>query len=156
VSTYRLALFLHLLGAFVFVAGAALAAAGFETARRRRAASEIALLLGITRAGALLVVGGGVVLLAAGLWLGHRIGQLGAPWLLVSLALFVLAAVLGGLGGRRPKQARRLAETHGDSGRDAEAAVRRLLDDRPSLWANYASTFLVLVILVLMVWQPGR
>jgi hypothetical protein len=34
--------------------------------------------------------------------------------------------------------------------------LRRLLDDPPSRVANYASTALVLVVLLLMVWQPGR
>jgi hypothetical protein len=34
--------------------------------------------------------------------------------------------------------------------------LRHLLDDPLSLSANYASSALVLVILVLMVWQPSR
>jgi hypothetical protein len=154
-SAYRLALFLHLVGAFVFVSGAALAAAGFEAARRRRAPGEIALLLGITRTGALLVVSGGLVLVLAGLWLGDQIGELGSAWLLASLVLFVLAMALGALGGRRPKQARLLARERSSGGAD-DPELRRLLDHRPSLWANYGSALLVLVILALMVWQPGR
>ena len=82
--------------------------------------------------------------------------QLGEPWLQVSLALFVLALVLGGLGGQRPKTARRLARRLAQDGDPVNRELRRLLDDPLSLAANYASTGLVLVILVLMVWQPGR
>ena len=49
------ALFLHLLGVLVFVAGIVLAGTGFETARRREQPAEIALLLGLTRIGVALV-----------------------------------------------------------------------------------------------------
>ena len=36
-----------------------------------------------------------------------------------------------------------------------DGELRRLLDDRPALLANYGSAALVLAILVLMVWKPG-
>lgn len=43
-----LALFFHLLGALLFVAGMVLAGAAYEAARRRERTDEIALLLGLT------------------------------------------------------------------------------------------------------------
>lgn len=75
---------------------------------------------------------------------------------LSSLGLFVAALLLGALGGQRPKQARRLATKLAGDGDAVTPELRRLLDDRPSRIANYGSSLLVLVILVLMVWQPGR
>jgi hypothetical protein len=156
VSAYQVGLFLHLVGAFTFFAGAVLAAVGFEAARRRPAPREVALLLGVTRTGALLVVAGGVVLLGAGFWLADHIGQLGSAWVLWSLGLFAAAVVLGALGGRRPKQARRLAATVREDDGDGLARMRALMDDRASLWANYGSTALIVAVLALMVWQPGR
>jgi uncharacterized membrane protein len=155
-TAYELGLLVHLLGVLVFFGGVLVAGVVFEYARRRRHPSEVAVLLGAARIGAALVVSGAVLLLGAGLWLAHRIDQLGEPWLLASLGLFLAALVLGGLGGRRPKQARRLAARLGEERADESAELARLLGDRLSLVANYLSTALVLVVLVLMVWQPGR
>ena len=149
------ALFFHLLGALLFVAGIVLAGVAFETARRRERPAEIALLLGLTRFGVLLVVPGGLLLLACGLWLVDLEGVgYGAGWIDAAIALFAVALVLGGLGGQRPKQARKLATRLANDGRPAGAELRALLDDPLSRAANYASAALVLAILALMVFKP--
>ena len=155
-TTTEWALFLHLVGAFLFVGGAIVAAVGFEAARRRERPGEIALLLGLTRVGVLLVAVGALLVLACGLWL-VRLGpwSFGTGWVDASLALFAAAAVLGWLGGQSPKRARLLAERLARDGRDATAELRALLDDRLARTANYASALVVLAIVVLMVFKPG-
>lgn len=147
----NVAIFFHLVGAFLFVSGAVVAAAAFETARRRADLHEIAILLGVTRVGVALVGAGSVLVLPFGLWLVHltRAGY-GTVWVDAALGLFALAMALGALGGRRPRHARLLARGGGPS-----AEVRRLLDDPWSRAANYASTTVILAILALMVWQPS-
>jgi uncharacterized membrane protein len=155
-TSYELGLVVHLLGVLFFFGGALVAGVVFESARRRQRPSDIALLLGVTRIGAAFVAAGALMTLGAGFWLASEVEQFGEPWLQWSLALFVAAVVLGALGGQRPKQARRLASRLADDGGDAPAELRRLLDDRVSLLLNYASTALVVAVLVLMVWQPGR
>jgi uncharacterized membrane protein len=150
------ALFFHLLGAFLFVAGVVVAGVGFEAARRRRSAAEIALLLGLTRIGVALVALGGVVLLPFGLWLVH-LGDwgYGSGWVSAALALFVAAAVLGAVGGQRPKRARKLARRLAQEGQGESDALRALLDNRAARTVNYVSGLLVLAIIVLMVFKPG-
>ena len=144
------ALFLHVLGALLFFSGAAVAGAASEAARRKTDVREIATLLGITRIGVVLVGAGGLLVFACGLWLVHLTHTgFGAAWVQAAIALFVVAAALGGVGGRNPRHARELAQADGDAD-----DVRRLLDDPWSRMANYASTALVLAILALMVWQP--
>jgi hypothetical protein len=104
------ALLFHLLGAFSLVAGSVVAAVAFETARRREVPAEIALLLGLARIGVLLVGVGTLLVVVFGLWLvdlgvwGYRSG-----WVDGAFGLLVVVAVLGTLGGQRPKQARKLA-----------------------------------------------
>jgi uncharacterized membrane protein len=149
------ALFFHLLGALLFVSGIVLAGAAFEAARRRERPAEIALLLGLTRIGVVLVGVGTLLLLGFGLWLVH-LGHFGygAGWVDAAIALFVVALALGAAGGRRPKEARRLAVKLAAQGSPASAELRALLNDRLSLAANYASAALVLGILVLMVFKP--
>lgn len=155
-TQYELALLVHLLGVLLFVGGALVAGVVFEAARRRDRASEIALLLGVARIGAVLVAVGALLTLCGGLWLADEVGRFGETWLRLSLGLFLLALVLGALGGQRPKHARRLAQRVVETGDHMSSELRRLLDDPLSLAANLASSVLVLVILVLMVVQPGR
>jgi uncharacterized membrane protein len=150
------ALFGHLLGAFLFVSGSVVAGVAFEAARRRDAPAEIALLLGLARVGAALVGVGMLAVLGFGLWLVH-LGDWGynAGWVDAAILLFVAAAVLGGLGGQTPKRARQLAARLAAEARPVTDELRGLLDDRRALALNYASSLLVLAILVLMVWKPG-
>jgi uncharacterized membrane protein len=149
-------LYFHLLGALLFAAGIGVAWVAFESARRRRRAGDVALLLGLARTGALLVVSGGLLLLVCGLWLVElaEVG-FGAAWLDAAIALFALALLLGGLGGRRPKQARKLASQCASEGEERVGGqLKALLDDPFSRIANYAAIGLVLAVLGLMVFKP--
>jgi hypothetical protein len=154
-STETFALFMHLVGAFVFVGGAMVAGIGFEAARTRAQPGEIALLLELTRAGVLCVAAGGLVLLPFGLWLvdlehaGYARG-----WIVAAVGLFSVAVVLGALGGRRPRRARVLAGRLARESQDTTRELRALLDDRSSRAANYLSSLLVLAIVALMVFKP--
>lgn len=155
-TTAEWALFFHLSGAFLFVAGVVVAGVAFEIARRRRVPSEIALLLGVTRIGVVLVAVGVLVLLPFGLWLVHvdRFDY-GAAWIDAAIALLVAALVLGAVGGQRPKKARKLAVrlAHEDDLETPE--LRQLLDDRVTLVLNYLSAAIVVAIVALMVFKPG-
>ena len=150
------ALFFHLLGAFSFVAGTVVAGVAFETARRRQTAAEIALLLGLSRIGVLLVAVGTLVVLGFGLWLVH-LGAFGygAGWVDATLGLLAATVVLGTVGGRRPKRARKLAVRLAAEHAPVDDELRALLDDRATLAANYLSALLLLAIIALMVFKPG-
>jgi uncharacterized membrane protein len=150
-----IALFLHLLGVLLFVSGIVLAGVGFESARRRDRPAEIVLLLGVTRVGVVLAAIGGVVVGVFGLWL-VRLGRFGygSGWVDASIGLFALALALGGVGGQRPKRARRLARRLIADRASADDDLRDLLNDRGSRRANYAAAVLVVAILALMVFKP--
>ena len=149
-SLDEVALFLHLVGVVMLFAGMAVAAVGLAAARRRERPAEIALLLGLTRIGVVLVAVGLVVAVACGFWLlGLTEFDLGDMWVATALGLVVLGAILGALGGRRPKQARLLAERDVD-----RAELRRLLGDPLSLWLNVAAAAAYVAVLALMVWKP--
>jgi uncharacterized membrane protein len=149
------ALFFHLLGAFLFVAGIVVAGVAFESARRRERPAEIALLLSTSRIGVLLVAVGGLMLPVFGLWLVH-LGDFGygAGWVDAALALYVVTLVLGALGGQRPKRARHLATELASRGEAATPELRALLDDPRGRAVNYAAGAIVVAIVVLMVFKP--
>jgi uncharacterized membrane protein len=138
----NVALFLHLglVGALLFASGIVLAGVAFEAARRREQPPEIVLLLGLTRIGVLLVAVGGLLLPILGLWLVHlEHWGYGTGWIDWALSLYLVALALGGFGGQRPKQARKLATRLASEGEPINDALRALLDDRVSRAENYAS-----------------
>jgi uncharacterized membrane protein len=155
VDSLTLALFFHLLGALLLVSGIVLAGTAFESARRRKSAAEIAALLSLSRIGAMLVGVGAVLLPAFGLWLVHLAGfSYGTGWISSALGLYVVALALGGIGGRRPREARLLATRLAAAGAPVNDELRALLDDQASRAQNYASGVVVLVIFALMVFKP--
>lgn len=156
VTTYELLLVAHILGALLFFGGALVAGVVFEAAATRERPSEVALLLGLARVGALIVLVGAALVLVAGIWLALETDRLAENWVVWSLVLFLSTLVLGAVGGQRPKRARRMASALAEEGAETSPELRRLLTDPWSRAANYLSSALVVVILVLMVWQPGR
>ncbi len=150
------ALFFHLLGAFLLFAGAILAGAPFEAARRRHRPDETALLLGLSRVGVAFVAAGALLVLPFGVWL-VRLEGIGydAGWIDAALALFVLAFLAGAIAGQRPKQARLLAERLSRDGEAESHELRALLDDRRSRALKYLSALLIVAIVALMVFKPG-
>lgn len=155
-SEYGWALFSHLFGAGLLAGGMAVAAVGFAAAWRQERPSEIALLLGMTRAGVALVALGSLVVLVCGFWLIEVTDRgLDEGWLGGSLGLFVGGAVLGGIGGRRPKQARLLAERLAVAGDQPNEDLQRSVRDRVALALNVAAAFAMIGVLLLMIWQPA-
>jgi uncharacterized membrane protein len=148
VTSYHVALFLHLLGVAGLFSGMTVAAVALAAARRRELPSEVALLLGLTRVGVALVGAGILVALITGFWLLDETGYgLNDGWVAEAIGLLVLASLLGALGGQRPKKARLLAEQG-----DPEASHR--LGDPLTLVLNGAAAACVLAILALMIWKP--
>ncbi len=151
----RIGLLIHLLGAFAFIGGGMAAGIGFEVARRRHAAIEVAAVLRVARVGALIAGVGGVVLLLGGMWLAGDLNLYSARWLQASILAFVLSFLLGAVGGRRPRQAREMATSIASGGEGDATEMRALLNDKRALATNYASALLALGVLVLMIWQPA-
>lgn len=155
-GTSQWLLLFHLLGAFVFVSGAAVAAVLQLAAMRRERPSEIAALLGAIRAGVLLVGIGAVVVLGFGIWLAEHAGYgLGEGWVSLALALFGLSLLLGGVAGRHDKATRKLAVQLAEDGDRPSSELHRRLREPVPLALNYASAALVLAIVVVMVWKPA-
>ena len=155
---YEWLLFLHVTGAFLFFGGSVVAGVLNTTAQRRERPSEIALLLRLTRFSVIAFSVGTPMLFIFGLWLvsaspnGYGYGQ---AWVISALVLFVLTNAIGGVGGKREKETRMLAESLAASG-DAPSAelTARLRDPRTHL-LSWLSFLLTLAVLVLMIWKPG-
>ncbi len=147
-------LFFHLLGAFCFFAGAAVAGTLQVAAIRRERPSEILAFLRLTRAGVALVGVGALLTLGFGIALAEHEGIGFSPaWIQAALGLWVASMALGGYGGRSARHARYLAEQLAAEGDSPSEELRALVAARGPLWASYASGLLLLAILGLMVWK---
>jgi len=149
-------LFLHLLGALGFVAGAAVAGTLQVAALRRERPSEVLMLLRLTRVGVLLVLVGATFTLVFGIALASHVGYgLSPAWIQASLGLWAASVVTGALGGRTARHARYLAERLAAEGDRPSSELQALVGHRASLWLSFLSGALVLAIVVLMVWKPA-
>jgi hypothetical protein len=156
VALTHVLLFFHLLGAFCFFAGAAVAGVLQLAAIRRERPSEIYALLRLAPVGAALVGTGALLTLACGIALASHEGiPFSAAWIQAALGLWVAAMALGGYGGRAARHARHLAAGLAAEGDAPSTELRSLVAARGPLWASYASGLLLLAILGLMVWRPG-
>ena len=148
-------LFLHLLGAFSFFAGAAVAGTLQLAAIHRERPSEILALLRLARVGVVLVGIGALFTLGFGIGLAEHLGYgLSPTWIQAAIGLWAASMALGGYGGRSARHARYLAERLADEGDAPSEELRALVAARGPLWASYASSFLLVAVLALMVWQP--
>jgi uncharacterized membrane protein len=155
VTAYHFLLFFHLLGAFCFVAGGAVAGTLQVGALRRERPSEILTLLRLTRVGVLLVLAGAVLTLVFGIALAHHDGfGLTPAWIRAALGLWLAAIACGAAGGRTARHARYRADELAAGADEPDAELRALVAHRPSLLLSWLSGLLLLVILVLMVWRP--
>ena len=148
-------LFLHLTGAFLFVAGAVAAALLRVAAMRRKRPSEAALLLRTARL-AIPIVGAGLVLvLVFGFWLAARLDlDLGSTWLVATFALIGWVLVVGGVAGRQDRHTRELAERLAAAENAPNVELHRRLRDPANLALNGSLLLATIAIVALMVWKP--
>ena len=149
-------LMLHVAAAFLFVGGSVAAAVLNALAIGAQRPSEAALLLRLIRRTLPVIFAGVFGTLLFGIWLWHQRGySIGAAWIWISLALWVVANALGGIGGRHQEHSRELAERLAAEGDAPSAELRALLRDPKGTAISYAAGLATLAILVLMIWKPG-
>jgi uncharacterized membrane protein len=148
-------LFLHLVGAFVYVSGATAAAVLRLAAMRRERPSDVALLMRAVRP-AVPVIGAGLVLvLAFGFWLADRLGvDFGSTWLTATFALLGWSVIVGAIAGRQDRHTRELAEQLAASGDSPSEELARRLRDPLNLTLNASLLVATIAIVALMVWKP--
>lgn len=151
------ALLVHLLGVAFLFSGMSIAGVAHAAARRRHLPSEIALLLGLTRAGVLFVAAGSLMVLIGGFWLiedSDGFYSLRDGWIAAGLLLLLGSFVLGGIGGQQPKRARLRAEELARTDDVPSEELRTMLDQPLALWLNYAAAAAIFLAFVLMIWKP--
>jgi uncharacterized membrane protein len=155
VSSTQWLLMLHIASAFLFVGGSVAAGILNWLSLRAERPSETAALLRLVRTVLPVIYVGALGTLVFGIWLWHHLGfSIGEGWIWASLALWVVANALGGIGGRHQERSRELAERLAAEGDAPSAELQALLRDTKGMVVSYAAGLATLLILVLMVWKP--
>jgi uncharacterized membrane protein len=155
VSTETL-VFLHLLGAFLFVGGSMVAAVPRVLAIRRGDAREVAAVLRVARAAVPFVGVGFLVAVGFGFALVERLHvDRGATWLVATFALLGWMLVAGAIAGRRDRRAREHAERLVRENAVGDDNLRRLVVDPVGLWLNGSMVLATLAIVALMAFKPA-
>jgi uncharacterized membrane protein len=147
---------LHITAAFFFVGGSVAAGILNVLAIRSERPSDTAYLLRLIRVTLPAIGIGSIGTLILGIWLWHERGySLGAAWIWISLALWVVANALGGRGGKHQERAREMAERLAAAGDASTAELRALLADPKGNALSWLAGVATILILVLMIWKPG-
>jgi uncharacterized membrane protein len=157
VDRYQWLIFLHVTGAFLVLGGAVFGGILNFAALRRTRPSEIVVLFRLVRIAVVSISVGMLVTLALGLWLVADVDVIewSDAWVIVALILWVVANALGGVGGRRERATRELAERLAAEGDTPSAELRARMHDPVTLALSWGSGVVVIAILALMIWKPG-
>jgi uncharacterized membrane protein len=155
-SQYQWLLALHVTVAFLFLGGAVVAGVLNVAALRSKRPSETAFFLGLIRFAVIVIGIGSIATLVLGLWLAHKGGfAYSSGWIVASLILWIAVGAMGGIGGKRDRETRVLAERLAGESDQPSPELRARLLDPTALALSYGSGVGVIVILALMIWKPG-
>lgn len=154
---YHWLLIFHVFGAFLVLGGAVFGGVLNAFAMQRERPSEVVVLYRMVRIAVSSISVGMTLTLVFGLWL---IGDLdfvkwSDAWVIIALVLWVVANAIGGIGGKREKATRALAERLAAAGDAPSAELRARMRDPLTLALSWGSGLVVLAILALMIWKPG-
>ena len=154
---YQWLTFLHVTGAFLVLGGAVFGGILNFFALRRERPSEVVVLFRLVRIAVSFISIGMLFTLAFGLWLVADVDYVkwSDAWVITALILWVVANALGGIGGRREKQTREVAQRLAVEGDAPSPELRARMRDPLTLALSWSSGVVVIGILALMIWKPG-
>jgi hypothetical protein len=159
VAFYDWLLFLHVGSAFALVAALVVFWSVAVAARNVDRPVDSLRYFKIAKPANVLVVVGTMGTLIFGIWLAIDADayQVWDGWVLIALALWLVAAGTGQRGGQTYAEAAKLAAELDGQGRGDQPSeeLRVKLQDRRAMWLNVVSSVAVLLIVVDMIYKPG-
>jgi hypothetical protein len=158
-SFYDWLLFLHIGSAFALVAALVTFWSVAVAARNVDRPVDSLRYFKIAKPANILVVVGTMGTLIFGIWLAIDADayQVWDGWVLIALALWLVAAGTGQRGGQTYADAQKLAQQLAEGGRADQPSeeLRVKLQDRRAMWLNIVSSVAVVLILIDMIYKPG-
>jgi uncharacterized membrane protein len=155
---YKTLLFLHILGVFLIVGGAAIATAiGIKLSKtaHTRTVAELSRLSIVAER--YVITPGALLALGAGTWLVHEIGyDYGATWIVASYVLWVTAMTIGwAILGRHSVRVNRHAKELEGQGVSESAELRTHAAAPVGMVFGLVQNVILLAFIYLMVVRPG-
>lgn len=154
-GTEQIALFFHLIGAFLFVSGSIGILMIRYTANSYTKPLEISLLLRTARYLVPLVAAGLILTIGFGLWLAHIENYWTESWLIGTYVLVGYMVLVGGYAGGRDKKTRLLAESMQEH-EYPNAELLRHLKNSFTIGLNISMIVAIVLVIALMVFKPGH
>jgi uncharacterized membrane protein len=155
---YKTLLFLHLLGVFLIVGGAAIATAiGIKLSKTAHARTAAELSRLSTIAERYVITPGAILALVAGSWLVHEVGySFGRFWIIASYVLWVLAITIGwAILGRHTTRINRRAHALVADGVESSDELQREAAAPVGMIFGLGQNVILLAFIYLMVVRPG-
>jgi uncharacterized membrane protein len=147
---------LHVLSAFAWIAAMVLYTVVIVAARDVTLPSDVVRLFRVTRVGDPLVAVGMIGTIVFGIWLALDQYEIWDGWIIAALALWLVAAAVGGRVGKVYNGARDRARALVDEGRDsASPELGAMLRSQRGLVLHFLSVLIVLALLIVMIYKPG-
>jgi uncharacterized membrane protein len=158
VDRYHWLLVFHMTGALLLLGGAVFGGILNVAALRRDRPSEVVVLYRLVRIAVTAISIGMPLTLIFGIWLVADLDFVNwsNTWVILALIGWVIAGALGGIGGRREKETRLLAEQLAAQGDAPSSELRARMRDPLTLALSWGSGAVVVAILALMIWKPGH
>ena len=155
---YHWLLVFHMTGALLLLGGAVFAGILNVAALRRERPSEVVALYRLVRIAVTAISVGLPLTLIFGIWLVVDLDfvKWSNTWVILALILWAVAGALGGIGGRREKETRLLAERLAAEADAPSVELHARMRDPLTLALSWGSGVVVVAILALMIWKPGH
>jgi hypothetical protein len=148
---------LHLLAAFALVGGEVVFSTMIAALWGTDSTGRVASFMTLSRVGTVMVLAGSAGTIVFGVWLAisREPYDLWDGWVIAAIVLWAISAGLGqraGTGyGKTAMEAAKLAE----SGSATSPAVADTFGASRAFWLHVASTAIIILILIIMIWKPG-
>ena len=153
---YDWLLALHVLSAFSWVAAMVLYSVVIVAGWRQSVPSDVVRLFRVARVGDPLIAVGMMGTIVFGIWLAFDEYEIWDGWIIAALALWLVAAAVGGQVGKVYNGARDRARALVAEGRDASSPeLSAMLRSQRGLSLHVLSSLIVLVLLIVMIYKPG-
>jgi uncharacterized membrane protein len=149
---------LHVLSAFAWIAALVVYSVVIVAGWRLTVPSDVVRMFRVSRVGDALIAVGMLGTIVFGIWLALDVDgyEIWDGWIIAALALWLVAAAVGGRVGKVYNGARDRAVALVDEGRDAPSSeLSAMLRSQRGVVLHAIMILVVLAILVVMIYKPG-
>ncbi len=148
---------LHVLSAFALVGAMVIFWIMIVALWGTDSTSRVASLMRVSKVGSILVAVGSLGTIVFGVWLAISVDayEIWDGWVIAAIVLWALAVELGRRGGKLYGDAGMEAEGLAAAGTETSPVVAETFSASRAFQFHLASSVLVLVILIDMIWKPG-